>query len=96
MTQQGQWVCVWPDSAFAHKIEIGRVIPFENTPDGWYLTVELEAPDDANRKLQEIMDTMMAEKRVEQMEKFAHLKGLPQVVKQMMTGRKDVSPLQSF
>ena len=48
--------------------------PFENMPNGLNLTVELEAPDDAYRKLQEIMDTMRAEKRVEQMEKIEHLK----------------------
>ena len=74
MTQQGQWVCFGPHRAFAYKIESGRVIPFENTSKGWNFTVELEAPDD--RKLRENMDTMRAEKRVEQMEKIEHLQGL--------------------
>ena len=46
-----------PDRAF------GRVIPFESTPNGWNLTVELEAPNDVNCKLQEIMDIMMTENR---------------------------------
>ena len=57
MTQQGQWVCFGPDRSFPYKIETGRVIPFEGTPNGWNLTVELEAPNGANRKLQEIMES---------------------------------------
>ena len=48
MTQQGQGVCFGPDRAFAYKIETGRVIP--STPNGWNLTVELEAPNGANSK----------------------------------------------
>ena len=44
MTQRGQWVCFGPDRAFAYKTETGRVIPFERTPNGWNLKVELEAP----------------------------------------------------
>ena len=44
MTAQGQWVFFGPDRAFAYKIETGRVIPFEPTPTGWNLTMELEAP----------------------------------------------------
>ena len=48
MTQQGQWVCFGLDRAFAYKTE----------------TVELEAPNDANSKLQDIMDIMMTEKRL--------------------------------
>ena len=50
MTQQGQWVCFGPDDAFAYKVETGRVIPFESTPNGCNLTAELEAPNDANSK----------------------------------------------
>ena len=42
------------------------------------------------------MDTMRAEKRVEQMEKIEHLTRLPLAIKQKLTGRKDVSPLQGF
>ena len=61
MTQQGQWVCFGPDRVFAYKIETGRVILFESTPNGWNLTVEPEAQNDANNKLQEIMDIMMTE-----------------------------------
>ena len=52
MTQQGQWVSFGPGGAFAYTIDTGRVIPFESTPNGWNLTVELEAPNDANNKLQ--------------------------------------------
>ena len=51
MTQQGQWSCFGPDRAFAYQIDTGRVIPFESTSNGWNLTVELEAPDDANSKV---------------------------------------------
>ena len=42
MAQQGHCVCFGPDRAFAYKIEPDRVIPFESTPNGWNLTVELE------------------------------------------------------
>ena len=52
MTQQGQWVSFGPGGAFAYTIDTGRVIPFESTLNGWNLTVELEAPNDANNKLQ--------------------------------------------
>ena len=83
------------DRAFAYKIEIGRVIPFESTPNGWNLTVELEAPTDANSKLQEIMDIMMTETRSEQTEKAEHMRGLPHAII-LLTGRKDVSSLQLF
>ena len=96
IAQQGQWVCFGPDRAFAYKTEIGPVIPFESTPNGWNLTVELEAPNDANSKLLGIMDTMMTEKRLEQSEQIEHLRGLPQETKQMLTERKDVSSLQPF
>ena len=60
-------------------------------PNGWNLTDELEAPDDANSKLQEVNDISMTEKRVEQTEKIEHMRGLPHAIKQMLTGRKDVS-----
>ena len=80
MTQQGQCVCFGPDRAFAYKMDSGRVIPFES-----------EAPKDANNKLQEIIDIMMTEKRLEQTEKIELMRGLPDVIKQMLTGRKVVS-----
>ena len=63
------------------KIETGRVIPFESTPNGWNLTVELEAPNHTNNKLQEVMDIMMIEKRLEQTEKIVHMRGLPRAIK---------------
>ena len=97
MTQQGQWVCFGLDRAFTFKIEIGKVIPFESAPNGWNLTVELEAPNDAiNSMLQEITDILVTEKRLEQTEKIEHKRGLPDVIKQMLTGRKNVSSLQPF
>ena len=46
---------------FLLPIDIGRVIPFESTSNGWNFTVELEAPSDATWKLQESMDIMSAE-----------------------------------
>ena len=80
-----------PGRAVAYKIDIGRGIPFDSTPNGWNLTVELEAPNEANSKLQEVMDIMMTEKRLEQTEKIELMRGLSHAVKQMLTGRKDVS-----
>ena len=59
MTQQGQWVCFAPERAFAYKIDTGRVIPHESTLNGWNLAVDLEARNDANSKLQELMDILM-------------------------------------
>ena len=67
MTQQGQWVCFGLDRAFLY-----RGLPFESTPNGWTFAVELEAPNDANNKLQEIMDIMITEKRLEQTENRTH------------------------
>ena len=90
MTREGQWVCFGPDRAFAYKIETGRVIPFESTPNVLKLTVELEAPNNANNKSQEIMDIMMTKKRLDHTEKIEHMKGVPDVIKQMLTARKDV------
>ena len=63
MTQQGQWGCVGPDRALAYKIWIlAEAYRLRARPNGWNLTDELEAPNDANSKLQEIVDTMMTEK----------------------------------
>ena len=76
MTQQGQWVCFGPDRPFAHKIDTGRVLPFESTT----------VPNEANSKLQEVIDIMMTEQRLEQVEKVEHGKGLPHAIKQMLTG----------
>ena len=90
-TQQGQWVCFGPDRAFAYK-KTDRVISVESTPNGWYFTVELEARKDANSKLQEVKDTMVTEKRLEKAEEIEHTRALPQVIKQMLTGRKDLHP----
>ena len=59
VTQHGQWVCFGPDRAFAIKIETGRVIPFQSTINGWNLPPEVEAPNDANTQLQEVMDFMI-------------------------------------
>ena len=83
------------DRAFAYKRETGRVIPFESTPNG-YLTGELQAPNDFNSRLKEVMDIMMTEKRLEQTEKIEHVRELLHAIKQMLTGRKDVSSLQPF
>ena len=65
-------VCFGPDRAFAYNTDIGRGIPFGSTPVGWNLTVELEAPDDANNKLQEVMDIVMTEQRLEKTENVRH------------------------
>ena len=81
MTQQGQWVCFGPDRAFAYKIETGRVVPFEPTPTGWNLTVDLEAPNDANEKLHTVMQLAATERRIEQQSP-----GLPPKVAQHIAG----------
>ena len=52
------------------------MIPSASTPNGWNLTVELEAPNNANSKLQEVMDIMMAEERLEKTENVEHTGGL--------------------
>ena len=75
MTQKGPWVCFGPDRAFAFKIETGRVIPFESTPNGLNLTVELEAPQNDNSKLQEVMDIMMTEKSVWTRRRISNTRG---------------------
>ena len=66
------------------------------TFNGWNLTVELEAPNDATSMSQEVMDIMMTEKGLEQTEKTEHMRRLPHTIKQMLTGRKDMSSLQLF
>ena len=45
----------------------------ESTPNGWNLTTELEAPNDASSQLQEVTDIMMTEKRLEPMENIEHI-----------------------
>ena len=54
-------------------------------PNGWNLTVELEASKNTNIKLQEVMDIMMTEQRVEQTEKVEHMWRLPHAIKQMLS-----------
>ena len=90
MTAQGQWVCFGPDRAFAYKIETGRVIPFEPTPTGWNLTMELEALENAKKKLQEAMDTKIAEMRTESQNP---LSSLPTRVRELM---EESTPIHSF
>ena len=93
MTQQGQRVFFGPGRAFAYKIETVRVIPIESTPNGWNFTAGLEAPNDANSKLQEVMDIMMTEQRLEQRVKVEHLRGLLHAIKQMLTKPPKTHPV---
>ena len=61
------------------------MIPFEPTATRWNLTMELEAPENANRKLQEVMDTKIAEMRPEsQSPGLNPLGGLPARVRELM------------
>ena len=90
MTEQGQWVCFGPDRAFAYKIDTGRVVPFENTPSGWNLTVELEAPSDANEKLRTVMEVAASERRLNQKSTAARC-SLPDKVLQMINGSQRVA-----
>ena len=85
MTQQGQRVCFEPDRAFANKMHTGSVILCESTP-AWNLTVKLEAPNDANRKLREVMAITHTEQLLEQTQKVKRMSASPLVIKQMMTG----------
>jgi hypothetical protein len=86
MTQQGQWVCFGPDRAFAYKIDTGRIIPFEPTPTGWNLTVELEAPNEANKKVNEVMEMRASEQRVDEQRSTLAPEELPSRIKQMIQG----------
>ena len=52
-----------------------------------------ETPNDANSGLQEVMNIMMAEKRLEQKEKIEHTRRQVQVIKQIMIGPQET---QSF
>ena len=88
-TAQGQWVCFGPDRAFAYKIDTGRVIPFESTPTGWNLTMELEASENANKKLQEAMDTKLAEVHTGSQNP---LDSLPTRVKELMEKSEPIHP----
>ena len=54
---------------------------------------ELESSNDANSKLQEGMDIMMTEKRLEQTEIIEHMRIMPQVIKQMLFGPQKTHPL---
>ena len=89
-------MCLFRPWSCAHKTEIGRVTPFESSPKGWNITSKLEVPNDANSKLQEVMDIIMVEKRLEQTEIIEHKRRMPHAIKQMLTGRKDVSSSQPF
>ena len=83
-----------PGRVFAHKVETGRVIPFETRPMGG--TSQLNSStDDANSKLQDVMDIIMTDKRLEQTE-FEHMRGLRHAIKQILTVRKDVVFFQFF
>ena len=84
MTQQGQRVCPGPDRAFAYKIDTGRVTPWESTPNGWNLAVEPKAPNDANRKSQEVMDIMHTE-QLEEIQEVEHMSAPARVFKQILS-----------
>ena len=59
-------------------------------------SVELEAPNDANSKLQEVMDNMLTEKLSVQTEKIGRVGRLLLAIKQMLSGRKDASSSQPW
>ena len=58
MTQLGQWAWFGPDRAFVSNINIGRVMPYESTPNGWNLTVELEGPMSPKGSCKTIMNNV--------------------------------------
>ncbi len=88
VTKAGQWHWFGPDRAFAYDIETGRVTPLESTPAGWNLTLEIQAPNDANGKLAEHMEIKASEINVDQ--KLAELPpgdlALPAKVVQLING----------
>ena len=51
----------------------------KGTPNGWNITLALEAPSDANRKLQDVMDIMSTEQGLEETEKVERLSGHPAI-----------------
>ena len=59
MTQE-QWVCFVTVRSHT-KEKLAQSKPFESTPNGWNLTIEFAAPNDANSKLQEVVDIMRTE-----------------------------------
>ena len=84
------WVCFGPDRAFAYKNETGRVIPFEPTPTGWNLTMELEGAGKRQQEDSGAMDTKIAEMRIESQ---IPLSSLPNRVLELM---KESNPIHPF
>ena len=66
MTKQGQWVVFSPSEGFAYQPQSKRMVKFDNTPTGWDLTVELEAPNEANKRIEEYAQVQQADRNVEQ------------------------------
>ena len=91
MTQQGHWVCFGPDRAFAYKPETGRVIPFEPTGSGWNLTMELEAPADANEKVQSAVEAMNSCERMDEESEMMRVGDVPSQVTRLIMGETEVN-----
>ncbi len=86
MTQKGNWVVFGPKSGFAYHQETQRKVDFTNTPTGWNLTAELEAPEDGNAKLQEVI-----RRNMQQATEPGLPKDLPTHIRRMMTsGHEDL------
>ena len=83
-TQQGR-LCFGLDGTFVCEVDTGRVIPFEGKLNGWN-NCALEAPNDGNKMLQEVMDIMIAEQRLEHTEAYEHMSGPRHAFKRMLLG----------
>ena len=56
----GQWVVFGPGVGFAYHPGQDRKVEFESTPTGWDLTVDLSAPDEANKQIAEKLQALEA------------------------------------
>ena len=66
MNDQNQWVVFGPRNVgFAYHPGERRRADFKRDSHGWNLTLELEAPETANRKILEHLRTRTAEKMME-------------------------------
>eukprot|EP00973_Karenia_brevis_P008876 1202188-Karenia_brevis.AAC.1 len=62
MTDHGNWVVFGPGRVgFAWHEESKRKIDFDKVPGGWDMTVELEPPQSANKKIRECIDLKRCE-----------------------------------
>ena len=84
MTNKGQWVVFGPPGGFCYQPKLKRLVNFDNTPTGWDLTVELEAPAEANRRLEEYVEVKEAERTIDMVAETPV--GMPDFIRKMISG----------